>query len=142
MFAKLKNESLRLASIVRMAPVLVITFLFLTIAANAQTVSSNGQNEAEKPVEETTETVKTPVLMPVWKNYKEVTIGMTADDVKEKLGKAEIADKDGFYYEFDNDETAQIALDADKKVRAIIVMYKLKNANAPKFEEVLGDDPG
>lgn len=141
-FAKLKSEKLRFVTIFRIAPVLIVSFVFLTLAANAQTVSSNAQsNEAVKTAPaEPTEKVKTPVLMPVWKNYKLVTIGMTAGEVKEKLGKAEVADKDGFYYEISDVETVQIALDADQKVRAIIVMYKLTGGTAPKFEDVMGMD--
>lgn len=140
MFAKLKNEKPGFALLFRNAPALALSFLFAAFAANAQTVSSSGQTEtADKTVQEKTADAKMP--MPVLKNYREVAIGMTADEVKAKLGKAEVADKDGFYYEFSDGETAQIVLDADQKVRAISITYKVKSGNAPKLEDVLGTDP-
>ena len=139
MFAKLMNKSLKIAFIVRAFPALMFAIIFLAMTANAQTVSSNASTS---PVQETpTETASTPVLMPVWKSYKEVTVGMSADAVKDKLGKAKVSDKDGFYYEMSDEETLQIGLDAEQKVRVISITYKVKEGNAPKFEDVLGADP-
>jgi hypothetical protein len=125
-----------------MSLALFALFCLFAIAANAQeAVSSNAPKPEANPSPAATETVKAPVLMPVMKAYKEITIGMTADEVKEKLGKAEVADATGFYYEFSDDESAQIALDADKKVSAVAVIYKVKGGGAPKIEDVLGADP-
>jgi len=137
MVAKSKIENLRLALIVQIALAMVLFFWFLAITANGQTADNNEQTAA---IETKTEVEKTPLLMPVMKSYKDVTIGMTADEVKNKLGKAEVADKDGFYYDFSDDESAQIVLDADQKVRTIVVIYKAKSDNPPKPEEVLGAD--
>ena len=79
------------------------------------------------------------VMMPVLQNYKDIKIGATADDVRDKLGKAKIDDKDGFFYQFD-DEMAQIRLDKAKKVRVISITYLSDNKNTPKFEDVFGTD--
>lgn len=76
------------------------------------------------------------VLQPVLVEYKAVKIGMTADEVRERLGKAEIDDKDGFYYRFSDDEFVQIRLDEDKKVRVLSTTYL--GGNAPKFVDVFG----
>ncbi|MDQ2747246.1 MAG: hypothetical protein M3T96_08310 [Acidobacteriota bacterium] len=80
------------------------------------------------------------VMMPVLQDYKEVKIGMTAKDVRDKLGKAKIDDKDGFFYQISDDELAQIRLDKAKKVRLIAITYTSKNEDAPKFEDVFGTD--
>jgi ABC-type microcin C transport system permease subunit YejE len=112
-------------------------FLFLfTVTVFAQDESVAQQTDAPKVTEEKTNAV----LQPVWTSYKEIKIGMTAGEVKDKLGKAKIEDKDGFYYEISDDEAAQIVLDADEKVRLISLIYMGKETNAPKFEEVFGTD--
>ena len=79
----------------------------------------------------------TPILMPVLTEYKGIKIGTTADEVRDKLGKAKIDDKDGFFYDSD-DEMVQIRVDADKKVRLISVTYSDKNDNTPKYSDVFG----
>lgn len=137
MVARSNNENLRLALIIQIALALILFFWFLAITTNAQTISSNAQTTGVKTAPEVT---KPAVLMPVWKNYKDITIGTTADEVKDKLGKAKITDKDGFYYEFSDDESAQIILDSDQKVSVISIIYKVKDGKAPKFEDVLGTD--
>jgi hypothetical protein len=87
----------------------------------------------------TTETVnkkrEAPVLMPVLTDYKGIKIGTTAEEVRDKLGKAKIDDKNGFFYDWD-EETAQIRLDADKKVMFVSITYSDKNENTPKFTDV------
>ena len=80
---------------------------------------------------------ETPVLMPVLVDYKGIKIGTTADEVRDKLGKAEIDDKDGFFYRED-DEMVQIRLDADKKVRFVAFTFLNNNKNALKFADVFG----
>lgn len=78
------------------------------------------------------------VLQPVLIEYKAVKIGTTADEVRDKLGKARIDDKDGFFYRFSDEEVAQIRLDKDKKVRVLVVTYS--GENAPKFSDVFGTE--
>lgn len=66
---------------------------------------------------------------------------MTKDEVKKTIDKDPVvSDDSGFYYEFSDKETAQISLDADKKVRAIAVMYSAVDASTPKLTDVLGPD--
>jgi len=76
-------------------------------------------------------------LMPVLTDNKGIKIGTTAEEVRDKLGKAKIDDKDGFFYESD-DEMIQIRLDADKKVRLVSVTYLNGNENTPKYADIFG----
>jgi len=82
-----------------------------------------------------------PISMPLLKHYKEVTIGSTADEVRDKLGKAKIDDKDGFYYRFDDSEMVQIRLDENMKVQLIAITYTADNKGVPSFSDVLGSEP-
>jgi hypothetical protein len=124
-----------MALIVQIALAFILLFWLLTTAAAAQTP---GQETSTTAVQKKTETVPAPVSAPVLKNYREVAIGMTADAVREKLGKAKIQDKDGFYYEFSDGEAAQLTLDADGRVRVISIIYQTKGGSPPKFEDVFG----
>ncbi len=80
---------------------------------------------------------ETPVLMPVLVGYKGIKIDTNADEVRDKLGKAKIDDKDGFFYDAD-DEMVQIRVDGDKKVRFVSVTYSSKNEYTPKYADVFG----
>ncbi len=73
---------------------------------------------------------------PVFKDYKGVRIGMSADEVRQKLGKPETQ---GFFLISDN-ETAQVFYDKDKKVNAVAVTYTGKGDALPTAVTVLGED--
>ncbi len=69
---------------------LMLLLLFgLTTAAFGQT-TGDGQSAA-------TQNAVEKIAAPVLTNYKEIKIGTTADEVRDKLGKAKIEDKDGFF---------------------------------------------
>ncbi len=138
MLEQINRESSRTAAIIQTSLVVVLLF-WLTTAAFGQTTETKPNEMTTQTEMQKTETPKA-VMMPVLQNYKEVKIGMTADDVRDKLGKAKIDNKDGFFYQIDDDELAQIRLDKDKKVRLIAITYMSDNKNAPKFEDVFGTD--
>jgi len=136
MLEKINWENSRAATFLHAGLILVLLF-WLATAAFGQTTDTTQMATTTTTETQKSETPKA-VMMPVLQNYKEVKIGMTADDVRDKLGKAEIDDKDGFYYEINDDEMAQIRLDKDKKVRLISITYTSDNKNTPKFEDILG----
>ncbi len=95
------------------------------------------ENVPAAAVQTTDKKSETTVLMPVLIDYKGIKIGTTADEVRDKLGKAKIDDKDGFFYQED-DEMVQIRLDGDKKVRIVSITYSDKNEQTPKYADVFG----
>lgn len=117
-----------------------VAFVFL-FAAAALGQSSNSSSETVSQTQNSNTTVaalKAAALQPLMSDYKAVKIGMSADEVRDKIDKKpKLADDDGFYYIFSDDETAQIVLDADKKVRAISISYA-DTANAPTYETIFG----
>ncbi|MGI9036092.1 MAG: hypothetical protein ACR2GD_08645 [Pyrinomonadaceae bacterium] len=139
MLEKFNWENSR-AAIILQAGSLIVLLFWLATAAFGQTTggSMNKSQTAAAPVKKS-ETPKA-ALMPVMKDYRGVTIGMTAKEVKDKLGKAKIEDKTGFYYKFSDDEKAQIVLGKNKNVRIISIRYSSKNENAPKIQDVFGAD--
>ena len=112
-----KNYSISVSS------VRVAVFLSIIFGVFAFTVSA--QNTANKN-------------LPVWQNYKGVSIGMTAAQVREKLGAPKSEDADGYFYVFSDTENAQVLLDGEKKVRTISVVFTAENNAAPAFADVFG----
>lgn len=125
-----QDNYLMTATAVQIGLGLILVFWLLVIAANGQASAASA----------TPQTAVMAAPTPVWQNYQGVKIGTTADEVRDKLGKPKISDKDGYYYEINDDESAQIRLDANKKVRVIAVTYSSKNQNAPEFADVFGKD--
>ena len=110
----------------------------LSAVSYGQTDAVMAQNDGKKDavVEE-----KPAALQPAFTEYKGVTIGLTADEVREKINKKpKIEDKDGFYYVFSDNEAMQIVLDENKKVKVISVIYSGANSGAPAYEAVFGKD--
>lgn len=128
----------------------LILALFLTVPAiglaqtneNSQNaVNSTAVNEEQTVVPKTgQDNSGSKVLVPVLKSYKEVILGMPADQVKDKLGKPKIEDEKDFFYQFTEDESAQFLFDSDKNVRVISMMYIDRNGTAPKPTDVFGID--
>ncbi len=116
----------------------MLIFLLSTVVFGQMTTPT--PTETAKPAATMPKSAQKTVLQPVMTDYKGIKIGMTADEVRDKLdAKPKVADKDGFYYVFSDDESAQITLDKNKKVRVISVTYSGKDA-APKYEDVFGKD--
>ena len=120
--------------------VFVLAVWLFAAIGNAQTTREAMTPTTPQTEQKTSETKSATVSQPVFTGYKQIKIGMTADEVRDKLGKAKIDDKDGFYYEISDDESAQIRLDKDKKVYLVSITYSHKNENAPKYADVFGAD--
>ncbi len=126
------------ASICRMRTILWSgLFLSLSLAMASGVFAQAVPSETPKPIEASGAT-PTEVQKPVFQSYKGVEIGSTAENVREKLGKAQIDDKDGFYYEIAKGEIAQIRLDKAGKVRLISVTYS-SEGTPPTFDDVFGN---
>ena len=109
----------------------LVTIVLFAVTAVAQTAGAPTAT-AQAPLDRTLSGVSQPAMI----EYKSIQIGTTADEVRDILGRAEIDDKDGFYYRFSDEEFAQIRLDKNNKVRVIAITYA--GENAPKFTDVFG----
>lgn len=106
------------------SPLRIIVFLLVFLLLFA--LSAKAQTDGKKN-------------LPAWQNYKGVAIGMTADEVRAKLGAPKLDDADGFFYVFSETETAQVMFDAKKNVSAISVVYAAEYAaTPPTFADVFG----
>lgn len=127
--------------IIRFAPCFLISSLVLVLAVSitkAQT-SSNApaQQQVAKASGESSATAKPAANLPIFKDYRGVQIGMSADEVRAKLDRIEKG-KAQDYLVFSDKESAQIFYDANNQVTAISIDYFGGNSNAPSPETVLG----
>ena len=77
---------------------------------------------------------------PLYKDYRGVTIGMTADEARQKLGEpADKSDAQDFY-NFSDTESAQIFYDASRRVMAVSAHYVGLTATTPTAKAVFGAD--
>jgi hypothetical protein len=81
----------------------------------------------------------TPVQQPVFAEYRGITIGMTAAEVRAKLGDPALKGDDQDYYVISQNEAAQIVYDAAHKTRVISVDY-MGGVGAPDPKIVVGGD--
>jgi hypothetical protein len=122
------NEAIY-AVAVRLAVAFTIAFSFsLAAFAQSEPVAVNHTQQASA----------TPASKPLITEFRGVTLGMTADQIEDKLGDPEADDAVSLYYVFDKGESLQVALDAEKKVRMIAMIYLGNNAQAPGYAEVFG----
>lgn len=77
---------------------------------------------------------------PIFKDYKGVSIGMSADEVRQKLGRPQVQDKTEDLFLISDGELVQVVYDNDGKVSAVSITYSSKNGAAPTALSVLGED--
>jgi hypothetical protein len=119
-------------------------FVIILAVVLLSTITGVGQTNTVSQTESRTTVVqdeKPAALQPVFTEYKGVAIGMTADEVRDKIdNKPKLEDKDGFYYVFSDNEAMQIVLDENKKVKVISIIYSGENSNTPTYEAVFGKE--
>lgn len=82
----------------------------------------------------------TPANTPVFTSYRGVSIGMSADEVRQKLGKPQEKFDDMDLFVFSDKERARVFYDQEKKARAISITYMSAGGGAPAPTAVLGTE--
>jgi hypothetical protein len=114
----------------------IILVLALSIV-NGQSISSRSTQEEVATVTNPAASSAATLNLPVFKDYRGVTIGMTAEEVRAKLADAKKGDRQD-YLVFSEGESAQIFYDDQGKVTAISIDYFGDKSNAPSSDAVLG----
>jgi|SRR5215831_7696199 len=79
------------------------------------------------------------VQQPLYTDFRGAKLGMTPDQVREKLGNPVLKDTDMDYFVLSDTISAQVAYDADHKARTISVDYA-NGAGAPDYHAVVGSE--
>jgi outer membrane protein assembly factor BamE (lipoprotein component of BamABCDE complex) len=105
------------------------TLLVLAWGANAQAQKARAAVSAAPAVTQ----------QPLYTEYKGVRLGMTAEEVRTKLGNPGFKDNEMDYFSFSDTESAQIVYDTSRKVRMVSVDY-LNGTGAPEPRAVVGTE--
>jgi hypothetical protein len=76
---------------------------------------------------------------PLYTEYRGVSLGMSADETRVKLGQPAMKNTDQDFYVFSENESAQIVYDRAQKVVTISVDY-LGGIGAPDYRAVVGGE--
>ncbi len=76
----------------------------------------------------------------VFKEYRGVQLGMTADEVRKKLGSPKDKGDDQDFFVFGDNESAQIVYDPTHKVVTISADFLSTDASVPTGKQVFGSD--
>ena len=110
--------------------IMMLAFALMSLSLGAQTVA-----RAQK----TRPAVNAVAQQPIYSEYKAVRLGMTAEEVRAKLGEPALKADDQDYYVISEHEAAQIVYDAAHKVQAISVDYT-GGVGAPDPKTVVGGE--
>ena len=114
----------------------VIALLVAAFVLEAASVS--GQSEAQEKKTKSALQEKGASEKHPYSEYKGAKLGMTAIEVRQKLGKPTDEGKVQDYYVFSEKETVQVFYDEAEKTSAIAVTYIGKSSGAPSPEQVIG----
>lgn len=81
-----------------------------------------------------------PATEPAFKDYKGVRIGMSADEVAEKLGEPAVKDNNEEVFLISDVEMVQVLYDKAGGVSALSITYSAEHTNPPAALAVLGED--
>lgn len=113
----------------------VVALVGLTAITTAAQAPTENSQVAASNIEKNAPIAGSPV--PHFREIRKATIGMSADALRDLWGKPKVEDKDGFVYELSDSETAQVVIDADKKITAIAMTYT-KGKGSPGIADVFG----
>jgi hypothetical protein len=124
--------------------ILLLTTLFalLTATATGQELVDPQSTHAEVTSRNEVAEIRQPpvaiAIAPVYQDFMGVTIGMEANEVREKLGHLKDKGEHQDFFVFSESHSAQVFYDQGK-VSAISVDYVVKGGEAPTPESVLGE---
>ncbi len=110
-------------------------FAFLVVAISLLLLTSGNTPAQRKSATPTDEEG-----FAMFKEYRGVQLGMTADDVRKKLGSPKDKSDDQDFFVFGETESAQIVYDATHKVVTISADFLPAATSVPTAKQVLGSD--
>jgi hypothetical protein len=108
--------------------ILAATFIFTVSGAGSKVQAQNARSAEEVSQKGD----------PMFRVYKGVTIGMTASEVRQKMGEPKDSSGGQDFYSISEKEVVQIFYDTSQKVTAISINYLGEMSGAPDCKAVLG----
>ena len=126
------NQRFYLRTLAELALLALAVFALGTLLVHAQ-------KNTPKTAQTQTAAAPADADAPLLREYRGVTLGMTAEEARKKLGEPMDKSDAQDFYTFSETESAQIFYDATRKVLAISAHYTGGGA-APDAKTVLGSD--
>ncbi len=126
------------STLILLSAIALIMIASVSIASAQTTQTESAPEEVAKASPAATVTNEVGASVPVFKGYRGVEIGMSAEEVRAKLDSLKDGGPAQDFFVFSDRESAQIYYDADRKVTAISVDYVGGDSNAPSPNSVLG----
>jgi hypothetical protein len=123
---------------------LTTLFFLLSLSATGQELTNSQAAHGELASKNKRAEMKQPgrtaiTIAPLYKDFRGVTLGMGADEVRAKLGHLKDKGERQDFFVFSESQSAQVVYDDQGKVVVISVDYVGKDGNAPSPESVLGE---
>ena len=122
---------------------LVTLLLLSSLSATAQELTNSQRTDDEIALKGDRPETKQPgtakISTPVYKDFMGVTLGMSADEVRAKLGHLKNKGERQDFFVFSDSQSAQIVYDDQGKVIVISADYVGKDGTGPSPESVLGE---
>lgn len=112
-----------------------VVFLLLLAAAFVLIIAGTTQAQALKQTFDTTQ-----LTDPIFHDYNGVKLGMTANEVHQKLDAPKERSPEQDFYVISDKQNVQIFYDNTQKVRAVVINYIGEGSNVPTCRAVLGTD--
>lgn len=117
----------------------VVTLTLCALDVSAQTDAPLPNSKSKQVADDHAAGIDAATV-PTFKDYKGVRIGMTANEVRQKLGTPELKDKTEDLFLISDVEMVQVVYDKDGKVSVVSITYSAKNDAAPTALAVLGEE--
>ena len=116
-------------------PVYALAIAFIVAATSLVLFSVGSASAQRKAATPAGEEEASP-----FKDYRGVQLGMTADEVRKKLGSPKDKGDEQDFYVFGDNESAQIVYDSTHKVITISADFLSTEASVPTCKQVLGSE--
>lgn len=119
-------------------PAILLATVFALGSPVAGAQEEQNANSNSTPANSQSADKAKPASEPLFREYKGVTLGMSADEARQKLGDSKEKGKKQEFFVFSDKESAQVYYDQDQKVRAISINYVGQDSGAPAPAAILG----
>ncbi len=126
------------STLLLLSAIALIVISSVSVASAQTTQTGSLPAEVAKASPAATVTNEASANVPVFKDYRGVQIGMSAEEVRAKLDRLKDGGPAQDFFVFSDRESAQIYYDKDRKVTAISVDYFGGNSETPSPNAVLG----
>lgn len=108
--------------------------------ASQRALAQGTQPPADQSAPAQTAPTANPQDEPLYRDFKGVTLGMSAEEVRQKLGKPHEPGKDQDFFVFSDTQRARVFYDDKGKATGVVATYIGRSSGAPSPKAILGEE--